>query len=490
MPKLNNLEDTIVAISTPIGQAGIGIVRISGKEAFNIADKIFLSVKAKDESKKNNKPSRFKTYTINYGWIVNGSQKSVNSNQKPVTRNQKKDNYQIIDEVILSIMRAPKSYTKEDVVEINCHSGIVNLRKILDLVLGSGARLAEPGEFTKRAFLNGRIDLTQAEAVLDIIQAKTEASLRLGVEQLKGELSSKINNIRERLLDIFANLEASIDFPEEDIDTSSIKKIFKQIDNIKGKLSDLLKNSSKGKILREGIKVVIAGRPNVGKSSLLNVLLKEERAIVTTVPGTTRDTIEEVINLKGIPLRLFDTAGIIEPRDLVEKEAVKRTRQIIESAELALLVLDGSKEISREDKIFLKELKEKIRIIIINKIDLPQKIDISKLNVMGIKEKIVKISALKREGLTELENTIVKKIWPDRLTGQAEIMVSNVRHIDFLRKSFECLENAQSVINNKLSLDLLSFEVKEAIGYLDAIIGRRVEEDLLDKIFSEFCIGK
>jgi len=483
MPKLNSLNDTIAAISTPIGQAGIGIVRISGKEAFDIADKIFLSAKVKGESRKNNKPSRFKAYTINYGWIRNNSKvKSKNSKSKSSNG--------IIDEVLLSVMRKPWTYTKEDVVEINCHSGIVSLRRILDLVLKSGARLAEPGEFTKRAYLNGRIDLTQAEAVLDVIQAKTEAALSLGVSQLKGRVSFGINNIREVLLDILANLEASIDFPEEDIQTSSIRHTIKQILLVEKKLKVLLDTSSKGKILREGIRVVITGRPNVGKSSLLNALLEEERAIVTSIPGTTRDTIEEVINLGGIPLRFIDTAGIVQTRGLIEKEAVKKSREKIGTAELVLLILDGSKDITREDKVFIKELRKKIKIVVINKIDLPQKINISRLRSLGLKEKVVKISALRRKGLAGLEDAIVKRVWPSRLTGSEEIIVSNARHIDLLRKSFDSLTKAKIVADSGFFPELISFEIKEAIEYLDAIVGRKLEEDLLDKIFSEFCIGK
>jgi len=438
-----------------------------------------LPARTKGTDRRNKKPSRFKTYTISYGWIVNGT--------TPGIRNRR---HEIVDEVILSVMRAPRSYTKEDVVEINCHSGIVNLRKILDLVLKSGARLAQPGEFTKRAYLNGRIDLAQAEAVLDIIQAKTEEALKLGVGQLKGELSLRINDIRGKLLDIFANLEASIDFPEEDIQTRSIKRISKQLSNIGKELTELLNNSSKGKILREGIKVVIVGRPNVGKSSLLNAFLHEERAIVTEIPGTTRDTIEEIVNLDGIPLRFFDTAGIIEPRDLIEKEAIKRSHQMIESADIVLLVLDGTQKIASADKNFIKELKEKIKIIVINKIDLPQKITTSQLKALNGKNKVIKISALKKEGMQKLEKTIIDTVWPNKLDTGADVIVSNVRHINYLRKSFEALERTQSVIDKELPPEFISLEVKQAIASLDAILGKQVEEDLLDKIFSEFCIGK
>jgi tRNA modification GTPase len=480
MIKLNKLDDTIAAISTPIGQGGIGIVRISGPEALQIADKIFLAARRKYSNKK---AAKFKTYTINYGWIV--------ENSKLKTQNLGlRNNNSVVDEVILSVMRAPKSYTREDVVEINCHSGIVNLRKILDLVLEAGARLAEPGEFTKRAFLNGRIDLAQAEAVLDIIQAKTEASLRLGIEQLKGRLSYQINNIRDRLLDVLANLEASIDFPEEDIETRSIKRLAREIVRARECLDKLIKNSSKGKLLREGIKVVIAGRPNVGKSSLLNALLEEERAIVTAIPGTTRDTIEEVINLGGMPLRFFDTAGILRPKDLIDKEAIRRTHQMISAAELILLVLDGSQRINKFDRVFIDEIRHKTKIIVINKIDLPQKIKIEGLKKLGIKEHIVRISALKHTGLEELENVILKKVWPGRLTATDEIIVSNARHIESLRKSLRSVKKANESINKGLSAELVSVDVKEAIEHLDAIIGRSLDRDLLDKIFSEFCIGK
>ncbi|MDI6758562.1 MAG: tRNA uridine-5-carboxymethylaminomethyl(34) synthesis GTPase MnmE, partial [Candidatus Omnitrophota bacterium] len=365
-----DLSDTIVAISTSIGESGIGIVRLSGKEAFSIADKIFVS-------KDNKKPSAFKTYTIHYGWIV-----------RQATKQRK-----IIDEVILTVMRKPKSYTKEDIVEINCHGGILAVRAVLELVLESGARLAEPGEFTKRAFLNGRIDLAQAEAVLDTIRAKTDSALKIGVEQLRGVLSDKVNNLRNALLEIIAALEADIDFPEEEAglvnpvknnqiqiqeqeisNGINLKEILERLNRLNNELKDIIEAARYGRIIREGLHVVICGRPNVGKSSLLNALLRKERSIVTPIPGTTRDTIEEIIDIKGIPIRIVDTAGILEPRDLIEKHAVERSKKQIDLADLVILLFDGSRRLSKDDTALIAKLKKKVVIAIINKIDLKQKI--------------------------------------------------------------------------------------------------------------------
>ena len=343
-----NLNDTIAAISTPIGEGGIGIVRLSGQEALTIADKIFTS---KDKIK----PSVFLTFSTHYGWVKSDSK--------------------IIDEAILTVMRSPRSYTKEDIVEINCHGGIVALRAVLDLVLACGARLALPGEFTKRAFLNGRIDLAQAEAVIDIIRAKTDSALKVSVEQLKGCLSKEINKIRSTLISLLAVLEANIDFPEEEISPANLEQTKIKLTQVDGALKGILESSRQGRVLREGIHVVICGRPNVGKSSLLNALLKQERSIVTPVAGTTRDTIEEVIDIKGIPVRIVDTAGILEPRDLVEKKAVLRSKKQIDLADLVLLMFDASRKLGKDDQRLINRLKKKHVIAIINKIDLKEKIE-------------------------------------------------------------------------------------------------------------------
>lgn len=468
-----DLNDTIAAISTPIGLGGIGIVRLSGKDALSIADKIFLS-------RERIKPSRCKTYTIHYGWIVNRTPSS-----EPKT-----PNYEIIDEAILTIMRAPRSYTREDVVEINCHSGIVPLRKIFELVLKYGARPAEPGEFTRRAFVNGRLDLVQAEAVLDIVQARTETSLKLGLNQLQGRLSTKIEEIRSRLLDIFAHLEASIDFPEEDIETATRRKLQTSLEKISAEIKTILDSADEGKILREGITVVICGKPNVGKSSLLNALLKEERAIVTHIPGTTKDTIEEAANIHGLPLRLVDTAGINEPRDLIDREAVKRSRSSIKNADLILFILDGSGKISSEDKTIFAEIRDKKVIGVVNKIDLKGSLNSATLRRLLGKRKAVRVSALRYTGIKQLEKEIAQAIWHGHLKPQEDILVSNLRHINLLRETWEAIEKTRQAFKNNLSVEFISQELKPALEALDKITGRAVSADLLDKIFSEFCIGK
>jgi tRNA modification GTPase len=467
MDKTLKLDDTIAAISTPLGQAGIGIVRLSGKDALSIADKIFVS-------KEKKKPSKFKTYSTHYGWIMNG----------------KVGKSEVIDEVILTVMRAPKSYTKEDIVEINCHSGIIPLKKILDLVINKGARLAEPGEFTRRAFINGRIDLAQAEAVLDIINAKTDSALEIGVSQLRGELSVKIDTIRNDLVEILAYLEAEIDFPEEEIGRLSLKQQFLRLDKIREQIEKLLEMADQGRILREGINVVICGRPNVGKSSLLNALIKKEKAIVTHVPGTTRDIVEEIINLKGIPLRFVDTAGIIEPKDLLEKEAIKRSQQQLDNCDLALFLFDNNHRLSNQDRILIEKLKGKNIIFVINKIDLPSKIDEKQLKSVTQKAKIVRISVLRKLGIKKLEDVIIENIWQGRFDDKKDIFISNIRHIQALRSALKQINNALTVIMRNMSTEFVCFELKGTIKHLDSITGRSIERDLLDKIFSEFCIGK
>lgn len=462
-----DLNDTIAAVSTPIGESGIGIVRMSGKEALKIADKIFLSKDGK-------RPLTFNTHTVHYGWIV----------ENPKLKRPG----QFIDEVILTVMRAPRSYTKEDVVEINCHGGIVALRGVLDLVLERGARLSHPGEFTKRAFLNGRIDLTQAEAVLDIIRAKTDSALKIGTEQLKGILSKQINKIRKILLHILSILEANIDFPEEEINPANLKYIRNKLNNVNKELKDILSTSKQGRVFREGINVVICGKPNVGKSSLLNTLLKQERSIVTTVAGTTRDTIEEIIDIKGIPIRIVDTAGIIEPRDLIEKKAIARSRKYIELADLVILLFDGSKRLTKEDGIFIRKLNKKNILTVINKIDLKQKIEREK--ILKRFNNLIDISAKKMKNINLLEEAIANLVYNGKITSSESILVSKLRHIEIIKSSQNFIADALNSLDNKLSLEFIAQDLKDALSHLDEILGMRFSEDLLDKIFSEFCIGK
>ena len=459
------LGDTIVAISTPVGEGGIGIVRLSGKDALKVADRIFLS---KDKKR----PSRFKTYTVHYGHIVNKEQ-------------------EIIDEVILTVMRAPKTYTREDVVEVNCHSGIVPLRKTLEEVLKNGARLAQPGEFTKRAFLNGRIDASQAESVLDIIRAKTDLSLKAAVNNLKGLLSKKIEDMRNELMGVFAHIEASIDFSEEDdVDRIKTKDVFNRLKRTKREIEKLISTAHKGKILRQGVRTVICGSPNVGKSSLMNALLRESRAIVTHIPGTTRDTIEEVINIKGIPVVLVDTAGIARSRHPVTKEGVRRSHFSIKEADLILFVLDYGRRMERRDMDTMCRIKDKEVVIVINKRDLKKRIDINKVRRIFPKKPIVYVSAVNQSGIDELEDTIQDVIFEGKAPSADFITISNDRQLEILNHALEDVGGAIASYKDRLPMDCMGAYVRSAIEGLGEITGHTITEEALDRIFSEFCIGK
>ncbi|MCX5708629.1 MAG: tRNA uridine-5-carboxymethylaminomethyl(34) synthesis GTPase MnmE [Candidatus Omnitrophica bacterium] len=459
----DGLLDTIAAVATSVGVAGIGIVRISGKDALVIADKIFVP---RDKTR----VFDFKAYTLHYGWIVHPSEKTI------------------VDEVLLGVMRAPRSYTREDVVEINCHGGIVAVRAVLELALENGCRLANPGEFTKRAFLNGRIDLSQAEAVLDIIQAKTDAALKLGSEQLRGTLSAGLKKIRKIILDQLVVLEANIDFPEEEIGSADLRIIRKRLGEANSLLKDLLYSSGQGRIMREGISVVICGKPNAGKSSLLNALLKQERSIVTAVAGTTRDTIEEIIDIQGIPVRIVDTAGILEPRDLVEKKAIQRTKRYIDLADLVIVIFDGSRSLSADDRLLIKRVKNKLALAVINKIDLLPKINEKAVQVNF--KQTIRISAKKMRNIGLLEEAIAELVYKGRLRSTESILVSNIRHIEKIKKAQKLIAESLSSLDNKISIEFVSQNIKDAIGYLDDILGKKFSEDLLDRIFSRFCIGK
>ena len=459
----DGLLDTIAAVATSCGVAGIGIVRISGKDALAIAGRIFVS---RDKTG----VFDFKAYTLHYGWIVRPGDKTI------------------VDEVLLGLMRAPRSYTREDVVEINCHGGIVAVRAVLELVLENGCRLADPGEFTKRAFLNGRIDLSQAEAVLDIIRAKTDGALKLGSEQLRGALSSQLRKIRKIILDQLVVLEANIDFPEEEIGSADLKVIRKRLEEGGLLLKELLDSSAQGRIMREGISVVICGKPNSGKSSLLNALLKQERSIVTAVAGTTRDTIEEIIDIKGIPVRIVDTAGILEPRDLVEKKAIQRAKRYIDLADLVIVLFDGSRAFSCDDQLLIKRVKNKLALAVINKIDLRQKIKEARIRENF--KQAIRISAKKMRNIKLLEEAIAQLVYKGHVIPAEPILVSNIRHIEKIKKAQKLIAESLSSLDNKVSIEFISQNIKGAIGYLDDILGRRFSEDLLEKIFSRFCIGK
>jgi tRNA modification GTPase len=467
------LDDTIAAISTPVGEGGIGIVRLSGQDALKIADKIFLS-------KDGRKPSQFKTYTMHYGFIVEGVSSCLPQG------GFMKD--KIIDEVILSVMRRPRSYTREDIVEINSHGGIVPLTKILDLALASGARLAEPGEFTKRAFLNGRLDLTQAEAVLDIIRAKTGAALSMGLGQLKGELGVSLGRIRQILLEALAILEAGIDFPEDEPAQINPEKVARGLALADKQAKGMLVDSSRSMVMREGLHVVICGRPNVGKSSLLNALLKRERSIVTPVAGTTRDTVEDIIDIRGIPVRIVDTAGILEPRDLIEKKAVAKAKEQIRLADLVLILFDASRKLSAQDQLLMRRLKNKQCIALINKIDLRPKLE--KEKIAQAFSRVIEISARKFKNLDLLEDAIEDLVYRGKVICAGAQTLSNLRHINGLRLCEKFIADSIKSLDNKLPPEFIAQDIKEAISELDQILGKSFSAQLLDKIFSEFCIGK
>ncbi len=474
----SKFEDTIAAISTPLGFSGIGIVRLSGRDAIRIADEFFFSPKKKTLREA---PS----HRILYGYIVHPAKK-LGFLSKGVNPSSE----EVIDEVLVSVMRAPYTYTREDVVEINCHGGPLPLRKVLELLLKGGARLAEPGEFTKRAFLNGRIDLAQAEAVLDVISAMTERAQRAAMEQLSGGLSRKVEALRDKLIELTTFVEAYIDFPEEDIEALSLRDMNKKALEISQGLRQLIDSSRHGVLLREGLKCAIIGRPNVGKSSLLNALLQQERAIVTEMPGTTRDVIEEYLDINGLPVRIMDTAGIREARNIAEKEGVQRSLKAMQGADVVLLVLDGSEHLHDTDRQLIEESESKNTILVINKIDLlgTSQCDISELSLSRLRP-MVKISALKGTGLEELRNKILDIALGDKLSSGYGI-VTNIRHVKALEMALVRIDSFIEGLNRNLSPELLSIELKEALDAIGEIIGITTPQDILNKIFSSFCIGK
>jgi tRNA modification GTPase len=458
------LDDTIAAISTPVGAAGISIIRVSGSESLPLVDKVF-------RSKKNRKLKAVPNFSFVYGNVIDDKGKKI-------------------DEVLVSVMRGPHSFTAENVVEINCHGGIIATRRILETLLAVGARLAEPGEFSKRAFLNGRIDLAQAEAIIDLINAKTEKSLKYAVIQLDGALSSEIKTIRNEILELMANIEAGIDFPEHDIEELSRRQIkTKTIESLE-KINKLLKSAGTGKVFREGLKTVIIGKPNVGKSSLLNALLKEKRAIVTDIPGTTRDIIEEVVSIRGIPLRLIDTAGIRETEDIIEKIGVEKTREVFAEADLVLFMIDASTGLTEHDREIFPLLKEKRNIVLINKTDVNKEIDTSEIEKIVDKSNIMEISVLYGNGMKELEDLIEEIVYDGIAAGQEEVLVTNIRHKNILEKAQTDIKAVLRAIANQLPTDCMAIDLRAAWELLGEITGETIGEDLVDTIFSRFCIGK
>jgi len=457
------LDDTIAAISTPIGAAGIGIVRVSGRNAIPVVEKIFSSKK----KKMTDAPS----HSMLYGHIVDPEGK-------------------VVDEVLVSVMRAPHSFTAEDVVEINCHGGVVAVRKTLETVLKAGARPAEPGEFSKRAFLNGRIDLAQAESIMDLISAKTERSLKVAVSQLEGALSAAIKAIRTEILGLLAHIEAGIDFPEHDLEDISRIQIEQKTKLILDRVKKLIDSAGTGKVFREGLKTVIIGKPNVGKSSLLNALLKEKRAIVTDIPGTTRDAIEEIVSLRGIPLKLVDTAGIRETDDIVEKIGVEKTMEMFGEADLVLFMIDASTGLTADDREIFPLLKGKNRLLIINKTDIKKDIDLSEAENHIEPENVIEMSLFQEKGLDRLEERIETMVYAGLASGQEELLVTNIRHKNALEEAGLSIEEVLKALAANLPTDCLAIDLKTAWDKLGEITGETVEDDLVTQIFTRFCIGK
>lgn len=459
------LNDTIAAISTSLGEGGIGIVRISGDQALKIISRIFKPKYKKDITKAAG-------FTMHLGQIYGDREK-------------------LIDEVLVSLMRKPKSFTGEDVVEINCHGGLIPLKLTLEAVLKAGARLAEPGEFSKKAFLNGRIDLSQAEAIIDVIRAKNETGLSSAVNQLNGKLSEIISKIRQEILGLLAGVEAAIDFPEEDLDDITQKEIITTVKSLSEEIDILISTFEQGKFIREGINTAIIGRTNVGKSSLLNALLKENRAIVTDIPGTTRDTIEEYVNIGGFSLKIIDTAGIRETQDFVEKMGVERSKEIIKKADLVLLVLDISDGMTKEDQEILSYLKNKRAIVLVNKIDLEINAKDKDEIERWIQEiPIAYISAKNEIGIDKLEELIVSAVLQGKIHSSNDLFITNVRHKEVLTKTLQHLFEVLRGAEEEMTLDFLSIDLRAAWEALGEMTGDTTGEDLLDRIFSDFCIGK
>ncbi|CAN2251875.1 tRNA modification GTPase and tRNA-U34 5-formylation enzyme [Bacillus subtilis] len=458
--------DTIAAISTPMGEGAIAIVRLSGPEAIQIADKIYKGPKGKTLSS-------VESHTIHYGHIVD----------RPSDR--------VVEEVMVSVLKAPRTFTREDVIEINCHGGIVTVNQVLQLALREGARLAEPGEFTKRAFLNGRIDLSQAEAVMDLIRAKTDRAMNVAMNQMEGRLSALVRRLRSEILETLAHVEVNIDYPEyDDVEEMTNQLLVEKATAVKKEIEALLRTSEQGKILREGLSTVIIGRPNVGKSSLLNSLVHEAKAIVTDIPGTTRDVIEEYVNVRGVPLRLVDTAGIRETEDIVERIGVERSRQVLKEADLILLVLNYSEELSEEDVKLFEAVEGMDVIVIMNKTDLEAKIDSERVRELANGRPVVTTSLLKEEGINDLEEAIQSLFYTGAIESGDLTYVSNTRHISILQQAKRAIEDALSGIEQDVPIDMVQIDLTRCWELLGEIIGDSVHESLIDQLFSQFCLGK
>ncbi|HIH0568999.1 TPA: tRNA uridine-5-carboxymethylaminomethyl(34) synthesis GTPase MnmE [Staphylococcus aureus] len=456
--------DTITSISTPMGEGAIGIVRLSGPQAVEIADKLY-----KGKHLLNDVPS----HTINYGHIIDPESKEV------------------VEEVMVSVLRAPKTFTREDIIEINCHGGILTINRVLELTMTYGARMAEPGEFTKRAFLNGRIDLSQAEAVMDFIRSKTDRASKVAMNQIEGRLSDLIKKQRQSILEILAQVEVNIDYPEyDDVEDATTEFLLEQSKEIKQEINRLLDTGAQGKIMREGLSTVIVGKPNVGKSSMLNNLIQDNKAIVTEVAGTTRDVLEEYVNVRGVPLRLVDTAGIRETEDIVEKIGVERSRKALSQADLVLFVLNNNEALTQEDYTLYEVVKNEDVIVIVNKMDLEQNIDINEVKDMIGDTPLIQTSMLKQEGIDELEIQIRDLFFGGEVQNQDMTYVSNSRHISLLKQARQTIQDAIDAAESGVPMDMVQIDLTRTWEILGEIIGETASDELIDQLFSQFCLGK
>ena len=456
--------DTIAAISTPMGEGAIAIVRLSGPDAVAVADRVY---------KGTNRLTEVPTHTIHYGKLVDHEADRV------------------VDEVMVSVMRAPKTFTREDVIELNCHGGVVAVNRVLELILAQPeVRLAEPGEFTKRAFLNGRIDLSQAEAVMDLIRAKTDRAMHVAVSQIEGRLSKLVQDLRQQLLQTIAAIEVNIDYPEYDAEEMTQQIVERDAGAVRAILAELLTTARQGKILREGLSTAIIGRPNVGKSSLLNTLVQEAKAIVTDIAGTTRDTIEEYVNVRGVPLKLIDTAGIRETEDIVERMGVEKSRQALKTADLILLVLNGNDVLTDEDVLLFEAIKGMNAIIIVNKSDLAQQIDLVRVTKLADGRPIVTTSLLEEAGVNDLEAAIASLFFEQGVESQDMTYVSNARHIQLIKRASQMIEDALGAAEAAMPIDMVQIDLRRAWDTLGEINGDTAQDSLLDQLFSQFCLGK
>ncbi|PHE88966.1 tRNA uridine-5-carboxymethylaminomethyl(34) synthesis GTPase MnmE [Bacillus toyonensis] len=455
--------DTIAAISTALGEGAIAIVRVSGDDAVEKVNRIF---KGKDLTE-------VPSHTIHYGHIVD------------------LDTNQVIEEVMVSIMRAPRTFTRENIVEINCHGGLVSVNKVLQLILAQGVRLAEPGEFTKRAFLNGRIDLSQAEAVMDLIRAKTDRAMNVAINQMEGRLSKLIGRLRQDILETLAHVEVNIDYPEyDDVEEMTHNILIEKATQVRAEIAKILETSKQGKILREGIATAIIGRPNVGKSSLLNSLVQEKKAIVTDIAGTTRDVIEEYVNVRGVPLKLIDTAGIRETEDVVERIGVERSKEMMSQADLVLIVVNYSEALTNEDEDLFRAVQGKDFIVIVNKTDLPQGIDMERVAELAAGNRVITTSLIEEQGIDELEQAIAELFFEGTIDSADMTYVSNARHIGLLTQAEKTIGDAIEAIENGVPIDMVQIDLTRTWEILGEITGDTVHESLIDQLFSQFCLGK